>query len=74
MRLDARSPAHFHAELLGRTLNDAEGSAKIKLLSLHGSMAQKDRMDVFNHFRTSDSGVLLCTDVAARGLDLPQVN
>ena len=27
----------------------------------------------FRSFRESSSGVLLCTDVAARGLDLPQV-
>jgi ERCC4-related helicase len=46
----------------------------IELLKLHGSMTQKDRMEVFKTFRDSASGVLLCTDVAARGLDLPQVD
>ena len=48
---------------------------KIKLLKLHGSMKQKDRLEVFNDFRGSESGgVLFCTDVAARGLDLPAVD
>ena len=48
---------------------------KIEFLKLHGSMKQKDRMDVFKAFRESTSGgVLFCTDVAARGLDLPQVD
>jgi len=46
----------------------------IKLLRLHGSMKQGDRLRVFQEFRSSTSGVLLCTDVAARGLDLPQVD
>ena len=52
------------------------GSMDIKLFKLHGSMIQKDRMDVFKKFRASESdgGILLCTDVAARGLDLPQVD
>ena len=49
---------------------------QIRMFKLHGSMSQKDRMDVFNKFRGADSdgSVLLCTDVAARGLDLPQVD
>lgn len=46
----------------------------IKLLKLHGNMSQKDRMTVFQEFRIATSGVLLCTDVAARGLDLPLVD
>ena len=45
----------------------------IKLLKLHGNMKQNERLSVFQDFRKSQSGVLLCTDVAARGLDLPQV-
>jgi len=46
----------------------------IRLLKLHGSMKQADRLSVFQDFRSSSSGVLMCTDVAARGLDLPQVD
>ena len=45
----------------------------IRLLRLHGSMKQGERLKVFQEFRAATSGVLLCTDVAARGLDLPQV-
>ncbi|KAF6721056.1 putative ATP-dependent RNA helicase DDX31 [Oryzias melastigma] len=40
---------------------------------LHGNMKQEERSEVFQLFSTSQSGVLLCTDVAARGLDLPLV-
>ena len=48
----------------------------IELFKLHGSMSQKDRMDVFKKFRGTESNgsILICTDVAARGLDLPQVD
>jgi ATP-dependent RNA helicase DDX31/DBP7 len=46
----------------------------IRLLQLHGSMKQTDRLRVFQEFRAASSGVLLCTDVAARGLDLPAVD
>ena len=46
----------------------------VRLLKLHGNMKQQERLSVFQQFRSSSSGVLLCTDVAARGLDLPQVD
>jgi len=46
----------------------------VKLSKLHGNMKQGERLSVFQEFRGSDSGVLLSTDVAARGLDLPQVD
>uniref|UniRef100_A0A8C4SB72 ATP-dependent RNA helicase n=1 Tax=Erpetoichthys calabaricus TaxID=27687 RepID=A0A8C4SB72_ERPCA len=40
---------------------------------LHGSMNQQERTEAFLKFSQVKSGILLCTDVAARGLDLPQV-
>ncbi|PNF16318.1 hypothetical protein B7P43_G10839 [Cryptotermes secundus] len=63
----------FHTELLARVLG---GSAQVNVefFKLHGNMTQKERTDVFKTFRAADSGVLLCTDVAARGLDLPHVD
>uniref|UniRef100_A0A8C5CU98 ATP-dependent RNA helicase n=1 Tax=Gadus morhua TaxID=8049 RepID=A0A8C5CU98_GADMO len=45
----------------------------LKFLRLHGNMKQEERTEVYEEFSVSKSGVLLCTDVAARGLDLPQV-
>ena len=44
---------------------------KFTLLSLHGSMEQKDRVPVYNKFNSCAEGVLFTTDVAARGLDVP---
>ncbi|EGZ30532.1 hypothetical protein PHYSODRAFT_477816 [Phytophthora sojae] len=40
---------------------------------LHGNIPQQERVTTFKSFCSSSSGVLLCTDVAARGLNLPTV-
>lgn len=47
---------------------------KCKLYRLHGSVPQKTRQDAFKAFCDAKSGIMLCTDVAARGLDLPHVD
>ncbi len=44
-----------------------------KILKIHGHMEQKDRTKVFIEFNESETGVLFCTDVAARGLDFQSV-
>ncbi|XP_059047529.1 probable ATP-dependent RNA helicase CG8611 [Achroia grisella] len=46
----------------------------LEMFSLHGSMPHEQRMEVFKQFRTARNGVLICTDVAARGLDVPRVD
>ncbi|NXD61897.1 DDX31 helicase, partial [Eolophus roseicapillus] len=48
-------------------------SARLQFLRLHGNMEQEERTEVFQEFLKSKTGILFCTDVAARGLDLPQV-
>ncbi|KFQ27462.1 putative ATP-dependent RNA helicase DDX31, partial [Mesitornis unicolor] len=48
-------------------------SVRLRFLRLHGNMEQEERTEVFQEFLKSKTGILLCTDVAARGLDLPQV-
>ncbi|NXA05757.1 DDX31 helicase, partial [Sapayoa aenigma] len=48
-------------------------SVCLQFLRLHGDMEQEERTEVFQEFLKSKTGILLCTDVAARGLDLPQV-
>jgi ATP-dependent RNA helicase DDX18/HAS1 len=47
---------------------------KITTLSIHGDQTQQKRIDTFNKFREQKCGTLLCTDVAARGLDIRGVN
>ncbi|XP_069871014.1 ATP-dependent DNA helicase DDX31 isoform X3 [Dipodomys merriami] len=74
----------FHYSLFLRTLLGRSGppaasgrlpsaSSRLKFLRLHGNMEQEERTAVFQEFSHAKTGVLLCTDVAARGLDLPQV-
>ncbi|KAH7285387.1 hypothetical protein KP509_33G026200 [Ceratopteris richardii] len=44
-----------------------------KCFRLHGNMSQQDRTETFLEFNKQSSALLLCTDVAARGLDIPKV-
>ncbi|KAF8395402.1 hypothetical protein HHK36_019348 [Tetracentron sinense] len=44
------------------------------LISLHGKMKQIAREKALASFTSLSSGILLCTDVAARGLDIPGVD
>lgn len=44
-----------------------------ELFKLHGNLTQKERAEAFFAFGRAASGALLCTDVAARGLDFPSV-
>lgn len=46
----------------------------IPVLDLHGKQKQKKRTKTFFEFCNAKSGVMLCTDVAARGLDIPEVD
>lgn len=41
---------------------------------IHGDMGQRDRERVMEQFRSGSRSVLVATDVAARGLDIPEVD
>lgn len=56
----------FHAELLNYI--------DIPVLELHGKQKQGKRTSTFFEFKEAEAGILLCTDVAARGLDIPAVD
>ena len=45
-----------------------------KMYRLHGNVPQAVRKTVYQQFCAAEKGILLCTDVAARGLDLPNVD
>lgn len=42
--------------------------------SLHGGMEQKKRFELLDRFRSGQNNVLITTDVAARGIDIPDVD
>ncbi|ODQ45039.1 hypothetical protein PICMEDRAFT_17539 [Pichia membranifaciens NRRL Y-2026] len=46
----------------------------IPVLDLHGKQKQQKRTATFFEFCNAKQGILLCTDVAARGLDIPEVD
>ncbi|CAB3407937.1 unnamed protein product [Caenorhabditis bovis] len=56
----------FHHELLNYI--------DIPCMSIHGKQKQQKRTTTFFQFCQAESGILLCTDVAARGLDIPAVD
>ncbi|KAG7202035.1 hypothetical protein KM043_004719 [Ampulex compressa] len=66
------------SSVLSRPMNeeyeDSDPLVDVEFFKLHGNMSQKERTEVFNAFRRAGSGVLLCTDVASRGLDMPKVD
>uniref|UniRef100_A0A673JDN2 ATP-dependent RNA helicase n=1 Tax=Sinocyclocheilus rhinocerous TaxID=307959 RepID=A0A673JDN2_9TELE len=55
------------------TTSTKHTSTSLNFYRLHGNMRQEERTEVFQEFSVCKTGILLCTDVAARGLDLPQV-
>nr|CAD7263732.1 unnamed protein product [Timema shepardi] len=45
----------------------------LAVFGIHGKMKNK-RSQIFDSFRAVESGVLVCTDVMARGVDIPEVH
>lgn len=55
----------FHSELLKYI--------QVDCFDIHGKQKQQKRTTTFFDFCKAEKGILLCTDVAARGLDIPSV-
>ncbi|KAM3273457.1 hypothetical protein ACQJBY_042981 [Aegilops geniculata] len=60
------SSVKFHAELLN--------FLQIECEDIHGKQKQQKRTTTFFNFCKAEKGILLCTNVAARGLDIPDVD
>lgn len=43
-------------------------------IPLHGQLSQAQRLGALNKFKSGDKSILVATDVAARGLDIPSVD
>eukprot|EP01117_Protostelium_nocturnum_P018360 TRINITY_DN7664_c0_g1_i1.p1 TRINITY_DN7664_c0_g1~~TRINITY_DN7664_c0_g1_i1.p1 ORF type:complete len:691 (+),score=308.33 TRINITY_DN7664_c0_g1_i1:55-2073(+) len=46
----------------------------LKLFRLHGNLPQVDRTKIYLEYNDAEAGLLICTDVAARGMDFPGVD
>ncbi|KAI7864976.1 P-loop containing nucleoside triphosphate hydrolase protein [Spinellus fusiger] len=46
----------------------------VEVLSLHAQMQQKQRLKNLDRFKSNNKAVLIASDVAARGLDIPMVD
>ncbi|WVQ70531.1 ATP-dependent RNA helicase DBP4 [Cryptococcus sp. DSM 104548] len=46
----------------------------LPLMHLHGKQKQPTRLDIFQRYSSQKTALLICTDVAARGLDFPGVD
>lgn len=63
-----------------RTVSDTEKIALalrelgFKAVPLHGRMNQASRLGALNKFKSGSRNILVATDVAARGLDIPSVD
>jgi ATP-independent RNA helicase DbpA len=49
-------------------------ACKFSVLALHGELEQKDRDQAIVHFSNASARVLVATDVAARGLDIAELD
>ena len=47
---------------------------EIKSEELHGGIEQKERFAILDRFRKGENNVLITTDLAARGIDIPNVD
>lgn len=47
---------------------------QVKATAIHGGIDQDERFKIFEGFRNGDFNVLITTDVAARGIDIPSVD
>ncbi|KAI7065322.1 ATP-dependent rRNA helicase, partial [Hortaea werneckii] len=74
---------HFAGQtciLFTRTVNEAQRLAFLlralgrSAIPLHGQLSQSARLGALNKFKTGARDILVATDVAARGLDIPSVD
>ncbi len=60
------------ASNIGKYLQRTYGENSVKII--HGNKTQQSRINAMQSFRDEPVRILVCTDVAARGLDVPDVS
>jgi ATP-dependent RNA helicase RhlE len=57
-----------------RAVEYALTAANVESLSYHGDLNSKERESNLEQFREGKLQYLVCTDIAARGIDIPEVS
>lgn len=63
-----------HVDYFARLLPKIDALQGLRIEALHGKMVQKKRTKTHEAFLAAAQGVLVCTDVTARGIDIPDVD
>lgn len=72
--LTERCILFFPTKELAHRVRILLGLVGLRAAELHGGLAQADRLDALERFKTGQVDLLVATDVASRGLDIPQVS
>ncbi|MCL4126130.1 UNVERIFIED_CONTAM: hypothetical protein GTU68_066693 [Idotea baltica] len=64
----------FSSGMAVKFYHDLLNYIDIPVLCIYGKQKQSERVSTFYKFCNADSGVLLCTSIAARGWDIPAVD
>eukprot|EP00743_Colponemidia_sp_Colp-15_P008340 GILK01009058.1.p1 GENE.GILK01009058.1~~GILK01009058.1.p1 ORF type:complete len:763 (+),score=169.34 GILK01009058.1:48-2291(+) len=72
-RYKGRTVVFVNAISAARRLMGVLAHLDVNAVALHASMQQKQRLKKLDKFKRDENSVLIATDVAARGLDIPLV-
>eukprot|EP00742_Colponemidia_sp_Colp-10_P010684 GILJ01011757.1.p1 GENE.GILJ01011757.1~~GILJ01011757.1.p1 ORF type:complete len:717 (+),score=143.17 GILJ01011757.1:89-2152(+) len=72
-RYKGRTVVFVNAISAARRLMGVLSHLDVNAVALHASMQQKQRLKKLDKFKRDENSVLIATDVAARGLDIPLV-
>jgi len=65
--------AFVRTKVRAERVSKAMGRVEIPSLTIHGDKTQQERAAVLEQFRSGDTMLLIATDVAARGIDIPDI-
>ena len=66
----------YYSSVFSAMINGGCGfmNSDLKLMGFHGKLSPKIRNGIYERFLESGSGIMITTDVAARGIDIPDVD
>ncbi|TYJ07776.1 hypothetical protein E1A91_A11G029600v1 [Gossypium mustelinum] len=70
----AKNKDCFHVYILIQMSGCTSMDRNVKAVFISGQMTQANRLESLNKFKSGQYNVLVCTDVAGRGLDIPSVD